>query len=91
MLSPNETQKYRPRISYSEYIELLNYIGLGLEAVTHVPRPAPIEFDTVKADKELKRFDEILDLDFDSSLVELSEGEAALLELEQALAGPPSY
>jgi hypothetical protein len=87
MLSPDQTQEYRPRITYFEYVELLNYIGRGLRAIDH--KLVQVEFNPKRADAELAKFDAILDQDFDTDLVEMSEGDLAVAELEQELAGPP--
>lgn len=96
-------------LSFREYLHLLESFGKGLPVLTTLPDPdtdtkpplpmhdvGPNEtqmFMSVKANKELHRFDQLLDLDFDAqdALVEVpyDEGDQALLELEQALAGPP--
>jgi len=85
--SKTQCMSPKARMTFPEYVRLLDAIG---KVVVLLPFIEP-KFNQVKADQELAKFDEILDNDFDAGLVELSDGELALEELEQSLAGPPAW
>jgi len=91
----SRSQCMSPKVSltFREYYFMLEGFG---KAVRYQPLLSPNEtqvFEPEAANLELHRFDQLLDLDFDAqdALVEVpyDEGDQALLELEQALAGPP--
>jgi len=85
--SKTQCMSPKTKMTFPDYVRLLDAIG---KVVVLIPIIEP-RFNQVKADQELARFDEILDNDFDAGLVELTDGELALEELAQALAGPPRY
>jgi len=85
--SKTQCMSPKTKITFPDYVRLLDAIG---KAIVLIPLSEP-KFNQVKADQELAKFDEILDNDFDAGLVELNEGELALEELEQSLAGPPVW
>jgi hypothetical protein len=86
-----------PKVSltFKEYLHLLEGFGKAVRyTLPALPSPDDTQvFESEVANEELHRFDQLLDLDFDAqdALVEVpyDAGDQALLELEQALAGPP--